>query len=217
MQTTAQQPDQVFLLDQQGICQDYLTEDVTQDGKLRQEHLGRSLAELVPADLANQIYARLQKVFTERKSQTLEYSSVVGDQVRYAEAASASYASQGTETIFVVEDDEQIRALASFILQEQGYTVLVAANGAEALQIADEHPHPIDLLLTDVIMPGMSGRQLSNELTAVRPNLKVLFVSGYTRFEIAAYGVLDSGIAFLPKPYTPDLLAQRVRELLDQG
>jgi two-component system, cell cycle sensor histidine kinase and response regulator CckA len=93
--------------------------------------------------------------------------------------------------------------------------VLVASNGHEAAQAAAEHPEPIDLLLTDVVMPGMSGRVVADRLAALRPEIKVLFMSGYTDGAIAHHGVLDPRMAYLAKPFTVESLAARVREVLD--
>jgi two-component system, cell cycle sensor histidine kinase and response regulator CckA len=124
---------------------------------------------------------------------------------------------RGSETILLVEDDDQIRHLASTALESAGYTVLTAANGAEALQLNEQHPAPIDLLLSDVIMPGMSGPQVRERLARLRPGLKVLFVSGYTDSELSHYGVENSGFVLLPKPYTPESLQLKVREILDQS
>jgi CheY-like chemotaxis protein len=95
--------------------------------------------------------------------------------------------------------------------------VLEARNGAEALDLVSRHPGRISLLLTDVVMPGMSGRQLADRLTPRLPGVKVLFMSGYTDDAIVHHGVLERGIAFLHKPFSPDALAQRVRETLDAG
>lgn len=134
--------------------------------------------------------------------------------------ASASRAadlqSHGSETILLVEDDDQIRDLAYTSLTAIGYTVVAAANGEEALRVVDEFVDPIDLLISDVIMPGMNGRQLSERLLALQPGLKVLFVSGYPAAELASQGVLNPGIVLLPKPYTPDTLQAKIREMLDQ-
>ncbi|MCL4860396.1 MAG: PAS domain S-box protein, partial [Caldilineaceae bacterium] len=120
------------------------------------------------------------------------------------------------ETILLVEDDDQIRDLACAALTANGYTVLPAANGQAALRVVAEHAGPIDLLVSDVVMPGMNGRQLSDRLLAMRPDLKVLFVSGYPAAELAPRGILAPGITLLPKPYTPDILQAKVREMLDQ-
>jgi two-component system, cell cycle sensor histidine kinase and response regulator CckA len=123
----------------------------------------------------------------------------------------------GNETILLVEDEAQIRQLALTTLQSSGYTVLEAADGDAALRLSDAHAGRIDLLVSDVIMPGLSGPQLSTRLVLLRPGLKVLFVSGYTDAEITPHGELDAELAFLPKPYTPDQLQMRVREILDRG
>jgi PAS domain S-box-containing protein len=122
---------------------------------------------------------------------------------------------RGTETVLLVEDAAAVRAVTHQALARQGYTVLDAPNGAEALRIAADHPDPIHLLLTDVVMPGLSGRQLADELTRLRPDTKVLFTSGYTDDAVVRHGVLESGIAYLQKPFTVDGLARKVREVLD--
>jgi CheY-like chemotaxis protein len=124
---------------------------------------------------------------------------------------------RGTETLLVVEDDTFVRDLACICLEAQGYEVLPAANGQDALQVAREHKgSPIRLAITDVIMPRMGGKVMADWLKATYPSLKILFTSGYTDDAITQHGVLEPGVAFLPKPYTPAVLARRVRELLDQ-
>ncbi|MGH7417323.1 MAG: ATP-binding protein, partial [Candidatus Rokuibacteriota bacterium] len=124
---------------------------------------------------------------------------------------------RGTETVLLVEDAAAVRAVARQALARQGYTVLEAPNGTEALQIAASHPGPIHLLLTDVVMPGLSGRQLSDQLALLRPDAKVLYTSGYTDDAVVRHGVLESGIAYLQKPFTADGLARKVREVLDRA
>jgi two-component system cell cycle sensor histidine kinase/response regulator CckA len=121
---------------------------------------------------------------------------------------------RGSETVLLVEDDEPLRTLAREILSIQGYTVLDAISPSEALRLADVHPGPIHLLLTDVVMPQMNGRQVADHLLAARPGLKVLFMSGYTDAAIVEHGVLEPGTHFLQKPFTPDGLSRRVREVL---
>lgn len=120
----------------------------------------------------------------------------------------------GVETILVVEDQDSVRSFAVAALSEQGYHVIEASDGNEAIAVAGRHSGSIHLLVTDVVMPGMDGRRLSERLKEVRPNLKVLFISGYTADLIASRGVLDRDVAFLQKPFSPDALAGKVREVL---
>src|SRR5712691_6237983 len=121
----------------------------------------------------------------------------------------------GTEVILLVEDEAAVRRVALHSLQRYGYTVLEAALPSEALTICREHTGKIDLVVTDVVMPGMSGPDLAEQLLALRPGLKVLLSSGYPGEAIAHRGELFSGLAFLPKPFTPIALARKVREVLD--
>jgi two-component system, cell cycle sensor histidine kinase and response regulator CckA len=121
----------------------------------------------------------------------------------------------GSETILLVEDEESIRVSLRRFLVKFGYTVLVAASPREALQLVAEHAGPIDLLLTDVVMPHMSGRELADRLQADHPDLKVLYMSGYTANTIAHHGVLDQGVHFMSKPFTRDELGLKMRDVLE--
>jgi two-component system cell cycle sensor histidine kinase/response regulator CckA len=120
----------------------------------------------------------------------------------------------GSETVLVVEDEAAVRVLIRRVLSRNGYHVLEAESGPAALRVLQRHGEPVDLLLTDVVMPGMSGRELADQLTAARPELHVLYMSGYTDEAIVHHGVLDPGVAFLEKPFTPDVLLRRLREVL---
>ena len=123
----------------------------------------------------------------------------------------------GGETILVVEDEQSVRDLTVRILQQLGYTLLTAGTGVEALEISESHTGPIDLLLTDVVMPNMSGRQLADRLKLTRPQTKVLFLSGYTENTVVHRGVLDPGVDFLPKPFSREDLSRKLREILARG
>ena len=123
---------------------------------------------------------------------------------------------RGTETVLLVEDAAAVRAVTRHVLERQGYAVLEASHGAAALELAANHAGPIHLLLTDVIMPGLSGRQVADRLTALRPDTQVLYASGYTDDAVVRHGVLESGIAYLQKPFTTESLARKVREVLDR-
>jgi DNA-binding NtrC family response regulator len=123
---------------------------------------------------------------------------------------------QGSETILLVEDEDSIRSLVRGILQANGYTVLEAGRPLEALEISKRFEGPIHLLFTDVVMPQMSGREVAEKISSERSNTKVLYMSGYTDQAIAHHGVLSPGVPFLQKPFTPEALTQKVRDVLDQ-
>ena len=122
---------------------------------------------------------------------------------------------EGHETILLVEDDQQVRELTRSVLIARGYTVLVAENGPAAVKLCGQRGNEIDLLLTDVVMPGISGREVASQVAARWPNIKVLYMSGYTENSIVHHGVLDTGTFFLAKPFTPSALANKLREVLD--
>jgi CheY-like chemotaxis protein len=122
---------------------------------------------------------------------------------------------RGTETILLVEDAEPLRKLAEMFLKESGYRILSAPDGQQALQMARQHLGPINLLLTDVVMPGMNGRVLGERLAPSQPGMKVLYMSGYTDSFIAGHGVLEAGTHLLHKPFTQETLTRKVREILD--
>jgi nitrogen-specific signal transduction histidine kinase len=123
---------------------------------------------------------------------------------------------RGSETILVVEDDKEVRNLAVRILKRQGYTVLDGSYGDEAFNVCRQHRGPIHLLLTDVVMPGMDGRALSESLSQLHPEMKVLYMSGYTDDAIVRHGVMAKGVNYIQKPFTVDALTKKVREVLEQ-
>ncbi len=146
------------------------------------------------------------KIYLPRADETTD--AVVGG--RPAEALL-----RGTEIVLLAEDDDGVRLLAREALERSGYTVLEAGHPDAAYEIARDHREGIDLLLTDLVMPGMSGRALAARIKPLRPGLKVLFMSGYTADASVQHGILDGRVAFLQKPFTPGGLARRVREVLD--
>jgi CheY-like chemotaxis protein len=122
---------------------------------------------------------------------------------------------RGSETILLVEDEGDVRELAREILEMAGYTVLEAGRGDEALRLCLDAAKPIDLLLTDVVMPQMSGPELARRILELRPGTKVVYMSGYTDDALGHHGVLDPDIVLLPKPFTPESLMQHLRLALD--
>jgi two-component system, cell cycle sensor histidine kinase and response regulator CckA len=142
------------------------------------------------------------------------YLPQVDAEVDVPSEPSAPTTLRGTETILLVEDEEQVRAVVLNILRRQGYQVIAAQNAGEALLLCERHSGTIELLLTDVVMPQMSGPELAKRLATIRPHMKVLCMSGYTDDSVIRHGLLESGVAFLQKPVTPALLARRVREVL---
>ena len=147
------------------------------------------------------------KVFLPRIDESLEPSK---------QRESDNAISQGCETVLLAEDSDSLREMAREYLECVGYTVLEASSGKEALQRAKEFAGPIHLLLTDVVMPEMSGPELASQMVSLRPGIKVIFTSGYTDDAIARQGVLDPAVAFIQKPYRPKALARTIREVLDE-
>jgi CheY-like chemotaxis protein len=136
-----------------------------------------------------------------------------------AEARTIDHAENlgGTESILLAEDSESLKKLAQTNLEAAGFHVLSASSGEEALEIATQHGSTFDLLLTDVVMPGMNGRVLAEQLLPRQPGMKVLYMSGYTDSFIAGHGVLEPGTHLLHKPFTEEVLIRKVREVLDGG
>jgi CheY-like chemotaxis protein len=159
-------------------------------------------------------------VYSERGKGTtfkiyLPRVTATGEPVGMEVPAEEAKVEAGSEVVLLVEDESTLRGLVRQYLQNQGYTVLEAHSGAAALRSASYYSGPIHLLLTDVIMPGMNGRELAQQLTAVRPDTRVLYMSGYTENVIGHNGTLDAGINLLQKPFTLPALKARVREVLD--
>jgi CheY-like chemotaxis protein len=130
--------------------------------------------------------------------------------------AESTEAPRGCETILLVEDVPALLEFAQYVLESHGYEVLAAAHGAEAVRVAEEHQGTIDLLLTDVVMPQLGGREVAARMRAARPGLKVLYLSGYTDDEMVRHGAFQKDTDLLRKPFTPAQLARRVREVLDR-
>jgi two-component system, cell cycle sensor histidine kinase and response regulator CckA len=141
---------------------------------------------------------------------------VQADTVERAPAVDAVPATlSGTETVLVVEDQAEARSVMREILSRRGYIVIEAISGSDAVMKSRQHPGAIDLLLTDVVMPGLSGRGVADILQAERPNLRVIYMSGYTDEAIVHHGILDSGLAFIQKPFTADAFLRKIRQVLD--
>jgi CheY-like chemotaxis protein len=124
---------------------------------------------------------------------------------------------RGTETLLLVEDEDGVRTFARRALEDSGYRVLMASSGTDAIKLARGFDGRIHLLLTDVVMPGLSGRELAEQLVSDRPDVRVIFTSGYTDDETVRHGVREAETAFLQKPFTPEQLGRRIREVLDAG
>jgi DNA-binding response OmpR family regulator len=151
------------------------------------------------------------KIYLPRVAEAAESTEQV------AVPAESAAAEPGTETILLVEDEANLRYLARQFLEKQGYRVIEAADGAVAMQIAVAHEGTIHLLLTDVIMPGMNGRELAQRISEIRPNVKILYMSGYTENVIGRNGTLDAGVRLLQKPFSLHNLKNKVREVLDSS
>jgi CheY-like chemotaxis protein len=143
------------------------------------------------------------------------YLPRVEEDVRPEDTPIPSALPERGETILLIEDDSEVRTLAQEVLEARGYRILAADLPGEALEIAGAHPGPIHLLLTDVVMPGASGRQIADRLAVTRPEMRVLYMSGYMDDTILRHGISEQEIAFLPKPFAPNTLARKVREVLD--
>jgi two-component system cell cycle sensor histidine kinase/response regulator CckA len=143
------------------------------------------------------------------------YLPRVDEEVEHVAARPEAAPSRGGETILLAEDEESLAEMIKEILEERGYTVLAPGAGPQALETAQTHKGSIHLVVTDVVMPRLSGRELVGRLSEVHPETKVLYMSGYTDDAIAHHGVLDAGVPFIEKPFSPEALASKVREVLD--
>ena len=136
------------------------------------------------------------------------------DDAESAAAALPPVPLDGSETILLTEDQPEVRSIASSVLRRHGYTVLMAAGADQALAIVETHHAPIHLLLTDVVMPTMGGRALADRFHVLRPEIRVLYMSGYSDDAILRHGVEQSGVDFIHKPFTPDGLLRKIRDVL---
>ena len=135
----------------------------------------------------------------------------------YATKKNETYTPKGNETLLVVEDDDTVRKTLSLYLKKYGYKVLKAKNGIEAMAVCKRYKGVIHLLLTDVIMPGMNGRELAEKIQKLQTNIKILFMSGYTDNVIVKNGILEPNMNFLQKPFIAEKLAKKIREVLDES
>jgi CheY-like chemotaxis protein len=143
------------------------------------------------------------------------YLTLTGEAAEGGRSPAATAAARGNETVLLVEDDEQVRRVARGILTRNGYTVLEARDADEAVRFCEARSSAIDLLLSDVVMPQVSGPELADRLVLLRPAMKVLFMSGYSSDAVAHRGVLREGTAFIQKPLTPETLTRKVRDVLE--
>jgi CheY-like chemotaxis protein len=144
------------------------------------------------------------------------FPRTVVDDVAGVVADRAAAPARGTETVLLVEDEDSVRLLASRVLTERGYVVLEARNGREALRVLERPEHEIDLLLTDVVMPDMGGVELTERVRRDHPDLRIVYMSGYTEGDKLQPSVRSSPYPFLQKPFSPESLAIRIREALDR-
>ncbi len=211
----------------------YVNDAVARHGRTTKEALlGRRMSEVYPGIEETPMFGLLRRCMEARTAERLENEFTFPDgSVGWFELRAAALTRQllafsrraaapppvqarGAETVLVVEDEEAVRRLAIRILMAAGYTVISAANGGEALLACERHRGPIDLLLTDVVMPTMSGRELADRLAALRPGLRVLFMSGYTANSIVHHGVLDAATRFIEKPFASSDLVNKVAAVL---
>jgi two-component system cell cycle sensor histidine kinase/response regulator CckA len=175
---------------------------------------GLGLATVYGVVKQNEGFIDIQSELGHGTTITLYLPRAEPDAMAPPEAASSVVPARGHETVLLVEDQAQLREIAHEMLEDLGYTVLVAPSPGDALTLCEKHPGPIHLLFTDVVMPNMNGKELAGRVQAMKPGIRTLFTSGYTADTIAHRGVLDARISFLEKPYSMESLARKVREVL---
>jgi two-component system, cell cycle sensor histidine kinase and response regulator CckA len=176
---------------------------------------GLGLATVYGAVKQNNGFINIQSEPGKGTTFTIHLPNCAAANLRIQEEGLAQTAPRGQETILLVEDEASILKIAAIMLEKQGYTVLSADSPEQAMELAREHHGSIHLLVTDVIMPEMNGRDLAKHILTIHPGMKRLFMSGYTADVIAHHGVLDEGVQFIQKPFTMANLAAKTREVLD--
>jgi CheY-like chemotaxis protein len=225
-------PDAMVIVNQAGEIVLLNQQAEKQFGYERDELVGQEVGRIIPEGFAERLIADGLRSAADALAQQIGGSVWVYSEVgigttfkiylacvnSVAEIAAPSDEEEkivgGSETILVVEDEAALLQVTHQSLEAVGYAILAAQSPAEAIRISESHPGPIHLMVTDVIMPGMNGAQLASHLSAVRPEMRVLYVSGYTDDTIVRHGVLDPGLAFLQKPFSPKMLARKVSEVL---
>jgi nitrogen-specific signal transduction histidine kinase/CheY-like chemotaxis protein len=185
--------------------------------KKRGEGTGLGLATVYGIIKQSGGYIAVQSEIGVGTAFTIYLPKTAGDASSVSMSAAAERANGGTETILLVEDQPEVRSIARTMLTRQGYTVLEANGGPQALDVVGAQDRPIHLLLTDVVMPTIGGPELARQLRTMRPDLRVLFASGYTDDTLVQQGVLEPGSDLIQKPFTREALLQKVRSILDAG
>jgi CheY-like chemotaxis protein len=182
------------------------------DAQVMTKHLAESFVDLRRHRLAAKPLTKLRLDHVKRR---FDIAALVIVAQELSEAVLPER--RGNETILLVEDEPMVRELSRQFLEEYGYRVLTAANGRDGLEVFQDFPDRIDLIVTDVVMPQMSGRELVEKARQLRPNTQVLYMSGFTDDAIGRHGVIADDFCFIQKPFSPDALARKVREILDSS